>query len=72
MEKRQVTVLNEVITIPYNFDNIDNHNVIFVGGFDNFFETLLDAKVVTPILKRRSIIKLIKLNEMLDFVIYGE
>ena len=34
MEKEQVSVLNELITILFNFENTLNHNVIFAGDFD--------------------------------------
>ena len=36
-EKEQVSV-NELTTIPSNFENIDNHIVIFAGDFNVFFE----------------------------------
>ena len=34
MEKEQVSVLNELITILFNFENTLNHNVIFAGDYD--------------------------------------
>ena len=49
-----------------NLENIDNHNVIFAGDFNIFFEASLEAKGGTPTLKNRSINKLIEVNEALD------
>ena len=66
MEKEQVSALNELITILSNFENINNHNVIFAGDFNIFFNASLDAKGGTPTLKSHSINKLIELNETLD------
>ena len=65
-EKEQVSVLNELSIILSNFKNIHNHNVIFVGDFNIFFDTSLDAKGGSPTLKSRSINKLIELNEKLE------
>ena len=57
-EKEKVSVLNELITILSNFENTLNHNVIFAGDFNIFFDASLDAKGGTPTLKSRSINKL--------------
>ena len=65
-EKEQVSVLNELTTILSNFQNTLNHNFIFGGNFNIFFDATLDAKGGTPTLKSRSINKLIELNRMLD------
>ena len=65
-EKEQVSVLNELTTILSNFQNTLNHNFIFGGNFNIFFDASLDAKGGTPTLKSRSINKLIELNETLD------
>ena len=65
-EKEQVSVLNELSTILSNFKNIHNHNIIFTGDFNIFFDASLDAKGGSPTLKSRSTIKLIELNEMLE------
>ena len=66
MEKDQVSVLNELITILSNFKNTLNHDVVFAGDFNIFFDVSLDAKGGTLTLKSRSINKLIELNETLD------
>ena len=58
-EKEQVSVLNELITILSNFENTFNHNVIFAGDFNIFFDASLDVKGGTATLKSRSINKLI-------------
>ena len=50
-EKEKVSVLNELITILSNFENIHNHNVIFAGDFNIFFDASLDAKCGSPTLK---------------------
>ena len=50
-EKEQVSVLNEPTTILSYFENTLNHNVIFAGDFNIFFDASLDAKGATPTLK---------------------
>ena len=65
-EKEQVSVLNKLTTILSYFENTLNHNVIFAGDFNIFFDASLDVKGGTPTLKSRSINKLIELNETLD------
>ena len=65
-EKEQVSVLNELITILSNFENTLNHNVIFAGDFNIFFDASLDATSGKPTLKSWSINKLTELNETLD------
>ena len=74
-EKEQVRVLNEPITILSNFENIHNHNVIFAGDFNIFFDAALDAKGGSLTLKHCSINKLIELktvNALFDKNIYLE
>ena len=65
-KKNKVSVLNELSSILSNFENTLNHNVIFAGDFNIFFDASLDAKGGTPTLKSRSINNLIELNETLD------
>ena len=65
-KKNKVSVLNELSSILSNFENTLNHNVIFAGDFNIFFDASLDAKGATPALKSRSINKLIELNETFD------
>ena len=65
-EKEQVSVLNELTTILSNFENTLNHNVMFAGDFNIFFDVFSDAKGGIPTLKSRSINKLIQLNETFD------
>ena len=57
-KKNKVSVLNELSSILSNFENTLNHNVIFAGDFNIFFDASLDAKGGTPTLKSRSINKL--------------
>ena len=66
MEKEQVSVLNELITILSNLGNTLNHNVIFPGDFNIFFDASLDAKGGTLTLKGLSVNKLIELIETLN------
>ena len=56
-EKQQVSVLNKLTSIRSDFENTDNHNVIFAGDFNIVFDALLDTKVGTPTLNSRSINK---------------
>ena len=65
-EKEQVSFLNELTTILSNFENIDNHNVVFAGDFIILLDTSLDGKGGTPTFKFWSINKLIKLHKTLD------
>ena len=50
-EKEQVGVLKGLTTTLSNFQNVDNHTVIFAGDFHMFVDASLDAKVGTPNLK---------------------
>ena len=50
-EKEQISVLDELSTIMSSFENIHNHNVIFAGDFNIFFDASLDAKGGSPTLK---------------------
>ena len=43
-EKEQVSVLNELTTILSYFENTLNHNVIFAGDFNIFFDASLNAR----------------------------
>ena len=65
-KKKQVKVLKELTAILSNFVNILNHNVIFAGDFNIFFDAYLDAKCVTPTLKSWTVNKMIELNETFD------
>ena len=51
-----------------NFENIDNHNVIFAGDFNIFFHASLDAKRATPTLKSWFVNKLLELKETLWYM----
>ena len=67
-EKEQFSVLNELTIILSNFENINNHNVIFMlaGEFNIIFDSSLDPNGGTSALKSWSINKLIEFNETID------
>ena len=67
-EKEQFSVLNELPIILSNFENINNHNVIFMlaGEFDIIFDSSLDPNGGTSTLKSWSINKLTEFNETID------
>ena len=67
-EKEQVSVLHKLTSVLSNFENIDNHNFIFTGDFDAFFDASLNATDSTPTLKKGSINKLKELNKTLDLM----
>ena len=46
-EKEHFSVFNELTAILSNFENIYNHNVIFAGDFNVFFDALLYASCAT-------------------------
>ena len=47
--------------------NIVNKNVILEGDFNLFFNTSLETQGRNPILKKKSLTKLIEIKETLDF-----
>ena len=44
-KKEQISVIDELTTILSNFENIDNHNVIFAEDFNIFFEASSGANI---------------------------
>ena len=48
------------------FDINQNKRIIFVGDFNIFFSSKLEARGGKPILKRKSITKLVHIKESLD------
>ena len=67
-KKEQASVLHKLTSVLSNFENIDNHNFIFTGDFDVFFDALLNATDGTPTLKKGSINKIKELNKTLDLM----
>ena len=59
-ETEQVNAFNELSTILSTFENIHNHNAVFTGDFNVYFDASLDAKGGSPTLISESIGKMIE------------
>ena len=67
--KEQLEVLQSQLK---NLDIGPNKRIIFTGDFNIFFNWKLVAKGGQPLLKRKSITKLVETNESLDIAMSGE
>ena len=72
-ENEQVKQKLEVLqSLLKNLDISPNKRIIFTGDFNIFFNSKLVAKGGQPLLKRKSITKLVDINESLDIAMSGE
>ena len=65
-ETEQCKTLNELQSLLNFFDINQNKRIIFAGYSDIFFSAKLEARGGKPILKRKSILKLVHIKESLD------
>ena len=65
-ETQQCKIFNELQSLLNFFDINQNKRIIFVGDFNIFFSSKLEARGGKPILKRKSITKLVHIKESLD------
>ena len=62
----QCKIFNELQSLLKFFDVNQNKRIIFVGDFNIFFISKLEARSGKPLPKRKSIIKLVDIKERLD------
>ena len=65
-ETEQVKILEELQSLLKNLDVSQNKRIIFADDFNIFFKSKLEAKGGKPLLKRKSIAKLVEIKESLD------
>ena len=65
-ETEQVKILEEFHILLKNLDISQNKRIIFAGDLNIFFNSKLEAKGRKPLLKRRSVAKLVEIKEGLD------
>ena len=65
-EKEQLDTLTKLSEMLNSIPNIVNKNVILGGDFNLFFNTSLETQGGNPILKKKSLPKLIEIKETLD------
>ena len=66
IEKEQLDTLTKLSEMLNSILNIVNKNVILGGDFNLFFNTSLETQGGNPILKKKSLAKLIEIKETLD------
>ena len=66
-ENKQLDTLTKLSEMLNSILNIINKNVIPVSDFSLFFNTSLETLGRNPMLKKKSLVKLIEINETLDF-----
>ena len=71
-ETEQCKTLNELQSLLNFFDINQNKRIIFAGDSNIFFSAKLEARGGKPILKRKSIIKLVPSKKAWIFVTFGE
>ena len=65
-ESEQILTLTELNDVIMNIKNVKNKNIILGGDFNLHFDSKLEAKGGKPVLKKKSIAKMIELLENFD------
>ena len=65
-ESEQLHTLNKLINIPETFRDIQDKSVVLGGDFNVIFNPSLDSEGCKPVIKKRTIAKLIQITENLD------
>ena len=65
-ELEQISTLTELNDVIMNIKNVKNKNIILGGDFNLHFDSKLEAKGGKPVLKKKSIAKMIGLLENFD------
>ena len=65
-ETEQCKIFNELQSFSNVFDINQNKRITFAGDFNIFFSSKIETRGDKPILKRKSIIKLVHIKESLD------
>ena len=64
-ESEQLSTFSTLQKLLETFDDYNNKNIVFGGDFNLIFDSKLDASRGNPILKRKSLAKLIEIKETL-------
>ena len=65
-ESEQLHTLNDLINILETFEDIQNKSVVLGGDFNVILNPSLDSEGGKPVIKKRTIAKLIQITENLD------
>ena len=65
-ESEQLHTLNDLINILETFEDIQDKSVVLGGDFNVIFNPSLDSEGGKPVIKKRTIAKLIQITENLD------
>ena len=65
-DSEKLHTLNDLINILETFEDIQNKSVVLGGGFNVIFNPFLDLEGGKPVIKKRTIAKLIQITENLD------
>ena len=64
-ESEQLSILSTLQKLPEKFDDYNKKNIVFGGDFNLIFDCKFDASGGNPILKKKSLAKLIEIKESL-------
>ena len=65
-ESEQLHTLNDLISILETFEDVQNKNVVLGGDFNVILNSSLVSEGDKPVIKKRTIAKLIQITENLD------
>ena len=65
-DSEQLHTLNDLINILENFEDIQNKSVVLGGDFNVILSPSLDSEVGKPVIKKKTIAKLMQITENLD------
>ena len=65
-ENKQLSTLSDLSNMLEKIGDINIKNIVFGGNFNQFFEDKLEAQGVNPVLKKKSLAKLIQIKEKFD------
>ena len=65
-ENEQLSTLSDLSNMLEKIDDINNKSIVFGGDFNLFFEAKLEEQGGYPVLKKKSLAKLIQIKEKFD------
>ena len=65
-EPEQLHTLNDLINILETFEDVQNKSVVLVGDFNVILNPSIDLKGGKPVIKKKTIAKIIQITENLD------
>ena len=65
-ENEQLNTLSDLSNMLEKIDDINNKSIVFGGDLNLFFEVKLEAQGGNPVLKKKSLAKLIQIKEKFD------